>query len=56
MIVIGAVLLALIALAFAGRDLGVDRENASGWECVLFILLLLGVALKQREAREDDEL
>lgn len=55
MIVIGAVLLALFVLAFAGRDLGVNRENASGWEMVLFCLLLVGIVANKRKATEDEE-
>lgn len=55
MIVLGAVVLALIVLAFAGRDLGVDRDNASGWECALFILLLVGIVLKKQKADSEDE-
>lgn len=54
-IVIGAVLLALLVLAFAGRDLGVNRENASGWEMVLFCLLLVGIVASKRKATEDEE-
>lgn len=57
MIVVGAVLLILIVLAFAGRDLGVGRdgETTSGWESVLFCLLLIGVALKKQRERSEDE-
>ena len=57
MIVLGAILLALIALAFAGRDLGVGRdgESVSGWESILFCLLLIGIVLRKRKEREDEE-
>lgn len=55
MLILGAVILALIVLAFAGHDLGVDRENASGWECALFVLLLIGIVSKRHASKDDEE-
>ncbi len=53
MIVVGV---AIALLAFAGSALGDDSEGSpSGWDCVLYILLLLGIVLKQRKAKDDEE-
>lgn len=58
MILVGIAFLALLALAFAGRALGDPSEDeASGGVlgALLFILLLIGIVLQKKRAREEDE-
>lgn len=55
MIVVGVILIGLLLLAFAGRALGDESESSGGWDCVLFLALLLGLVLRKRKERQDED-